>query len=61
MSPALAYLIGGAFTGVITALIASHKQRNAASWGVLGFLFGLIALIVCAVLPRRPAPGWTSR
>ena len=57
MSPALAYLIGGAFTGVITALIAPHKQRNAAAWGVLGFLFGLIVLIVCAVLPRRPAPG----
>lgn len=35
--------------------IAKGKNRNAGLWAVLGFLFGLIALIVIAVLPKKSA------
>lgn len=36
---------------VLTALVANNKKRNTAGWLVLGLLFGLISLIVVAVLP----------
>jgi hypothetical protein len=36
---------------VLTALIANNKKRNVAGWLVLGFLFGLISLVIVAVLP----------
>ncbi len=33
------------------AKLALGKGRNAAAWGVLGFLFSIVALIVIALLP----------
>jgi hypothetical protein len=35
------------------ALIASSKGRSGMAWGVLGFLFGLFALLVVALLPAK--------
>ena len=40
-------------SGFANVAIANHKGRNPVIWGVLGFLFGLLAVIVCAVMPRR--------
>ena len=35
------------------AVIASNKGRGKVLWGILGFLFTIIALIVIAILPRK--------
>jgi hypothetical protein len=40
-----------------SAMVASSKNRSAGVWAVLGFLFGVFALIVVAVLPRKQ-PAW---
>jgi hypothetical protein len=39
--------------GIGGALIAGSKGRSALGWGVLGFLFGLLALLVIALLPEK--------
>lgn len=39
--------------------IAVRKGRNGALWAVLGLLFGVIALIIVAVLPSK-APSAPS-
>ena len=39
---------------IITALAASARGHNAGLWAVLGFLFGVFALI--AVLVMKPGP-----
>jgi hypothetical protein len=36
--------------GVITAIIAAHKGRNAVGWFIFGFFFNLIAIIVVCVV-----------
>jgi len=33
--------------------IASHKGRGPILWGILGFFFTLITLIVVLIIPRR--------
>ncbi len=33
--------------------IAENKGRGATLWTVLGFFFGLIALIIIAILPKK--------
>ena len=38
--------------GVICALIADSKNRNALGWFFGGALFGVFALIAVAVLPK---------
>lgn len=43
--------------GAVTGTLAGHRNRNALLWGCLGFLFGVIALLVCFLLPRRGASG----
>ena len=35
--------------------IAKSKRRQAGLWYVLGFLFGLFALLLIAVLPKEEA------
>lgn len=41
---------------VVCALIAGRKGRSRLLWGVLGFFFHIITLIVIALLPsKRPA------
>ena len=48
------YLISfvvGVVCAFCCAKLALGKGRNAAVWGVLGFLFSIVALIVIALLP----------
>jgi len=33
--------------------IAARKGRGTTLWAILGFIFGLVALIVIAILPRK--------
>ncbi len=33
--------------------VAGNKGRGTTLWTVLGFFFGLIALIIIAILPKR--------
>lgn len=35
-----------------TYSIAKNKNRNKVAWAILGFLFGIIALIIVALLPK---------
>ena len=47
---------------VICAIIASKKDRNPLGWAALGFLFGLIAIIIIAVIdsPYSSSPRSNS-
>ncbi|MGI3782451.1 MAG: hypothetical protein ACRYG2_16945 [Janthinobacterium lividum] len=49
--------IGGVVWGLIFAFacykIAETKGRSPIVWGILGFFFSLITLIVVLVVPRR--------
>jgi len=53
MNAQSAFLLGAVISGFANVAIANHKGRNPVIWGVLGFLFGLLAVIICAVMPRR--------
>jgi hypothetical protein len=33
--------------------IAANKGRGTTLWAILGFFFGIIALIIIAILPRK--------
>lgn len=46
-------LIGGAIAAIICAVIAAAKGRSALLFGVLGFFFSIITLIVVIVLPSK--------
>ena len=39
--------------GAATAWVAQRKNRNTVIWAMLGFMFGVIALGVCALFPRQ--------
>lgn len=41
------------FFGVVSAVIASNKGRNAAGWFFGGFFLGLIGLVIVAVLSNK--------
>lgn len=45
-------LIFWALCGILTALIATRKNRAADIWALAGIFFGPIALIILALLPR---------
>lgn len=47
---AFVLLIQAVAFGVLSAIIASSKNRNAAVWGSLGFLFGLFTFIAALVV-----------
>jgi membrane associated rhomboid family serine protease len=49
----------GIVFGVACALIANAKGRSPVLWGILGFLFGLIPLIIIAVLKKKQ-PTYTT-
>jgi hypothetical protein len=55
----MAFLIGALVSAAACSAIASHKNRSTVTWGILGFLFGLFALVVCALLPSRPRSAWS--
>ncbi|MBD2456665.1 hypothetical protein H6G80_21615 [Nostoc sp. FACHB-87] len=44
-------LICASFFACVSMQIAQGKGRNAALWLVLGFLFGIFAVILVAILP----------
>lgn len=52
------------WVGIIWAsvAIANSKGRNAALWGILAAIFGIIPLIIVALLPpcEGPTPGTGS-
>lgn len=37
---------------VCCGILANNKNRNVVGWSILGFLFGVFALIVIACLPK---------
>jgi uncharacterized membrane protein len=43
-------ILSGIFWSVVCGILADRKKRNPIAWGILGFLFGVFALIVLAVL-----------
>lgn len=45
-------LVFAAIIGIICALIANSKGRSAIGWFFIGFLLGLIGLIICIVMPN---------
>jgi hypothetical protein len=47
------YLIGGLIAAVICGLIAATKGRNPLGWGILGFFFSILTLIVVIVIPSK--------
>jgi sugar phosphate permease len=47
------YLIGGLIAAVICGIIAAMKGRNPFGWGILGFFFSIITLIVVIVIPSK--------
>ena len=50
------FVVFGVIFAIACALIANSKGRSPVLWGVLGFLFGLIPLIVILVLKRKTPP-----
>jgi hypothetical protein len=46
-------LIGGFIAAIICAVIAGTKGRNPLGWGLLGFFFSILTLIVIIVIPSK--------
>ncbi len=46
-------LIGGVIASIICAVIAAMKGRNPFGWGILGFFFSILTLIVVIVIPSK--------
>lgn len=46
-------LIGGFIAAIICAVIAAMKGRNPFGWGILGFFFSILTLIVVIVIPSK--------
>jgi hypothetical protein len=46
-------LIGGVVAAAICAVVAAMKGRNPFGWGILGFFFSIVTLIVIIVIPSK--------
>lgn len=46
-------LIGGVIAAIICGVIAAMKGRNPFGWGILGFFFSILTLIVVIVIPSK--------
>ena len=46
-------LIGGVIAAIVCGVIAAMKGRNPFGWGILGFFFSIITLIVVIVIPSK--------
>ena len=46
------YLILAVVWGILCHNIARSKNRNQELWAILGFLFGIFAVIVISLLPN---------
>jgi len=55
----MAFFIGALVSAGACSALASHKNRGTVTWAILGFLFGLFALLVCALLPTRQRSAWS--
>ena len=49
----MAVLIWSIIFGIVCGYIANEKGRSAGTWAILGFFFGLIALLIIVCLPDR--------
>lgn len=47
--------IGWLCCGFVCIQMAAAKRRNVLFWGVLGFAFGLLTVLVLWLLPALPA------
>jgi hypothetical protein len=45
--------VGGVIAAIISAVIAATKGRNPFGWGILGFFFSILTLIVVVVIPSK--------
>ncbi len=48
------------FCGIICAVMASNKNRNVPGWLFIGFIFGIFAVILLAVMKSLPADASTA-
>jgi hypothetical protein len=46
-------LIGSFLAAVLVAVIAGTKGRNPLGWGLLGFFFSIVTLVVIIVIPSK--------
>jgi hypothetical protein len=47
------YTIGGVIAAIISAIVAGTKGRNPIGWGILGFFFSILTLIVVIFIPSK--------
>jgi hypothetical protein len=47
------YFIGGVIAAIICGVVAATKGRNPFGWGILGFFFSILTLIVVIVIPSK--------
>lgn len=47
--------------GIATGRLAASKGRSAAGWTVLGLVFGLVATLIVALVPRGDGTGRGER
>jgi hypothetical protein len=45
--------VGGVIAAIISGVIAATKGRNPFGWGILGFFFSILTLIVVIVIPSK--------
>jgi hypothetical protein len=46
-------LIGGFIAAILCGIIASFKGRNPLGWGICGFFFSIVTLVVVLVIPSK--------
>jgi hypothetical protein len=46
-------IIGGIIAAIICGVVAMTKGRNPLGWGILGFFFSILTLIVIIVIPSK--------
>jgi hypothetical protein len=45
--------IGSVIAAIVCGVIAATKGRNPLGWGVLGFFFSILTLVVIIVIPSK--------
>ncbi|MGL4849334.1 MAG: hypothetical protein ACRC28_10490 [Clostridium sp.] len=50
------FMIFWIFFAIVTAMVASAKNRSVIGWGITGFCFGIFALIAIGIMPKREIP-----
>ncbi len=48
------FLLLSVLLGILCHNIAQTKNRNKELWAILGFLFGIFAVIIISLLPNAP-------